>query len=382
VTKAEAPAALVATGTVPSVAAQVELAAAGWGDAVGKLPLAAGAPEGWMALAKAGVAALGPLQSGEMTVTDGALTVKGVALSPVEYGAMEAALAGLPEGAVTLDITTLDDGTPPAFSIDYTPFVGASVTGKLPPKMDLAMIAEALGLPSIEGSAVQGILGDPMEIGVFASLSRFLPDLERLKINMAPGTTEVVAEVGLAADMNAVQAGLAADLDPAIAVTVIQAAANGADGDERVNAATGEMQRYGGGYWLPIPEFTLDKATCQTETQKVLDGSTINFLTASDVLDDSAKSVLNDLASIMAQCAGVAGLRAIVGGHTDSSGDALMNLGLSQKRATAVRLALVDRGVPAAALKAIGFGAQQPIADNTTDEGKARNRRTSIDWVE
>jgi OmpA-OmpF porin, OOP family len=131
-----------------------------------------------------------------------------------------------------------------------------------------------------------------------------------------------------------------------------------------------------------VPDFTPDKATCQAETQAVLDGATINFESGSDVLAADSVEVLNRLAEVVIHCAEGTGLRAIIGGHTDSTGDAMDNLGLSQKRATAVRLTLVDRGVPGEVLKAIGFGAEQPIADNTTEEGKAQNRRTTIEWVE
>lgn len=382
VVKTEGAAALAGTGSVPSEAARADLAGAGWGDAATALTLASGAPEGWMAMAKAGVAALGPLISGEMMLSDASLTVKGVALSPAEYDAMQAALAGLPADAVTLDVQTLDDGTPPAFEVNYDPVAGATIQGKLPVGLDPAMIGEALALPGITGDVVQGLIGAPMEIGVFASLSQWLPDLERLQVSASPAGTQVLAEVGQAADFEAVQAGMAQDLGPDVALNLTVAGTTGVDGDQRVNIATGETQRYGGGYWLAVPDFTFDRSTCQAETQKVLDGAQVTFVTGSDVLDASAKAILNDLASVMAECARAGGLRAVIGGHTDAVGDDIANLGLSQKRATAVRLALVARGVPGAAIKAIGFGETQPIADNETDEGRARNRRTSVEWVE
>ena len=92
--------------------------------------------------------------------------------------------------------------------------------------------------------------------------------------------------------------------------------------------------------------------------------------------------MINDLGSIMARCAEEANLKAVIGGHTDSSGDATANLGLSQRRAIAVRRELIARGVPPTALKSVGYGAEQPIADNETEDGRAKNRRTTIIWSE
>lgn len=63
-------------------------------------------------------------------------------------------------------------------------------------------------------------------------------------------------------------------------------------------------------------------------------------------------------------------------GHTDSSGQAGKNQVLSQERAGAVRSVLITRfGVDPARVTANGYGATQPIADNSTAEGKAKNRR-------
>ena len=72
----------------------------------------------------------------------------------------------------------------------------------------------------------------------------------------------------------------------------------------------------------------------------------------------------------------------MIGGHTDNVGDATAKLGLSQRRATAVRREMLLRGVPGSALKAVGFGDALPIADNSTDDGRAKNRRTTIQWSE
>jgi OOP family OmpA-OmpF porin len=63
-------------------------------------------------------------------------------------------------------------------------------------------------------------------------------------------------------------------------------------------------------------------------------------------------------------------------GHTDASGNPAKNKVLSQERATAVMNMLIsDYGIPAARVTAVGFGSSKPVADNTTVEGKAKNRR-------
>jgi outer membrane protein OmpA-like peptidoglycan-associated protein len=66
-------------------------------------------------------------------------------------------------------------------------------------------------------------------------------------------------------------------------------------------------------------------------------------------------------------------------GHTDSTGNDVINLELSLARADAVRTALVDRGVEAMSLKIRGAGATEPRAENTTEGGRSQNRRIEFE---
>jgi outer membrane protein OmpA-like peptidoglycan-associated protein len=90
----------------------------------------------------------------------------------------------------------------------------------------------------------------------------------------------------------------------------------------------------------------------------------------------SARNKMSEVASALSS--GDSKSRIVVEGHTDSTGSAETNQELSTKRAAAVRDALVSRGVSADRISVEGFGAARPIADNTSQAGRANNRRVEI----
>jgi len=68
----------------------------------------------------------------------------------------------------------------------------------------------------------------------------------------------------------------------------------------------------------------------------------------------------------------------LVEGHTDSTGSKEKNLTLSQARAETVRKYLIDGGIPAGQIRAVGIGQDRPVADNKTSAGRAKNRRVEV----
>mgnify|MGYP005813131803 CR=1 FL=1 len=75
------------------------------------------------------------------------------------------------------------------------------------------------------------------------------------------------------------------------------------------------------------------------------------------------------------------GVKIQIGGHTDNEGKPADNMTLSNNRAKAVVNYLVSKNINAQRLSAKGFGETQPVADNKTDEGRAKNRRTELKIV-
>jgi outer membrane protein OmpA-like peptidoglycan-associated protein len=73
--------------------------------------------------------------------------------------------------------------------------------------------------------------------------------------------------------------------------------------------------------------------------------------------------------------------RVRLAGHTDNTGTAPHNLDLSQRRADAVKAFLTTNGVRTSLIETVGFGDTKPVASNTNEEGKARNRRVEIKFT-
>jgi len=101
----------------------------------------------------------------------------------------------------------------------------------------------------------------------------------------------------------------------------------------------------------------------------------INFDTGKSTIKPDSAETLNAAAAAL-KAAGE--LRVEVAGHTDNVGTPEANLKLSQDRAQAVMAALTERGIKPERLTAKGYGQTAPVADNRTEDGRAKNRRVEL----
>ncbi|MFP2930291.1 OmpA family protein [Pyxidicoccus sp. 3LG] len=105
----------------------------------------------------------------------------------------------------------------------------------------------------------------------------------------------------------------------------------------------------------------------------------VYFENNKDVIIIRSHKLLDSVANILNTHPEIEKVR--VEGHTDSTGDAAYNLDLSQRRSEAVVTYLVGKGVARERLEPKGYGITQPIADNATKEGRAKNRRVEFKIV-
>lgn len=125
------------------------------------------------------------------------------------------------------------------------------------------------------------------------------------------------------------------------------------------------------------PSYTISNGLrVSAPAQKVLDSALarriIEFESGQATIRPSGMQILDEMAAAMAQ---IAGRKVEVIGHTDNTGAREANLALSLARAGAVRDYLAGKGIAAASISVAGAGPDQPVAENGSAEGRARNRR-------
>jgi outer membrane protein OmpA-like peptidoglycan-associated protein len=125
----------------------------------------------------------------------------------------------------------------------------------------------------------------------------------------------------------------------------------------------------------PPPKKTKPEAV-EVKSDRIDISEHIEFKSGSATVDPKSYGLIEQIA------AGIKtvpeGKHIVVAGHTDDRGGKAMNVTLSKKRAEAVIAHLVRAGIARTRLSAEGYGPNKPIADNKTEEGRAKNRRVEF----
>jgi outer membrane protein OmpA-like peptidoglycan-associated protein len=124
-------------------------------------------------------------------------------------------------------------------------------------------------------------------------------------------------------------------------------------------------------------EITADASSLMDELEKSGHVAVYGILfdTGKATLQPSSESVLNEIVKLMQDNSD---LKLRIEGHADNVGAQAANQALSEKRAASVKEWLVNHGVAADRRSAAGFDDTKPVAENTTDDGRAKNRRVEL----
>ncbi len=124
-----------------------------------------------------------------------------------------------------------------------------------------------------------------------------------------------------------------------------------------------------------LSQIQVAKKEVKEKITKLLQIENIEFKVASGSLTQKGKMTVDKLANILSEYSKI---KVEIAGHTDSDGSAIFNQKLSQKRVDTVRTRLIEKGIDAKRLTAIGYGESKPLVPNISDENKQKNRRVEI----
>lgn len=345
-------------GGVPLPAIKARIMEAARGDlggveVVDRMAYARGAPQRFDNVVLLLLDQVARLKEGRITLSDRAVSLAGMARELGGREAIAAALRNLPEG---FSVAENAIAAPPyVFQANKDPVGGAlTLTGYVPDNTAHAVLAAAAQRKFFDEKVVDNLkasIGAPR--GFAEAVIQALGALSRLSTGSL-----VVSDREVRLSGDALYNGAARQIREELPKELPRGWTVKAEVSVKPAAA-------------PV-----DASVCQRLFTEILGKGKVRFESGSATINPDSAGLLDRLAETALRCPTAS---VEIAGHTDNQGDDATNQTLSEKRAQAVVDFFVRAGLPADRFKAVGYGSTQPVADNATEQGRAKNRR--IDFL-
>jgi OmpA-OmpF porin, OOP family len=337
--------------------------------------LAAGAPQGFAGAAAFAIARLAGLDPGEASLTDATLSVTGRAGTLAARNAAVAGLSDLPAGYSL--------GRQEIVAPRITPYVwsaareGETVTlaGHVPDEATraatLAAVRTALPQLAVVDRQVLGAGAPEGFAGMTALALRQLGRLEAGTVSLTNSAYAITGRAGTPAVRDELVAGL------------LRLPAGFSLSRQEITAPSPPPPPPAAVVVPPPPPPPLPVVGGEDRGAAGLCQNRLDALLVEPILFDTAEATIRPVSyALLGRLAeavkGCPGRTIEIGAHTDAEGAEDRNQALSERRAQAVVDFLEREGVPATAMRAIGYGQTRPIAPNDTAENKQKNRRVEF----
>lgn len=325
----------------------------------------------WAAAMTRGIETVASMGGGRFVASDIAVTLTGApGLAPEALNAAVTELRGaLPEGFLLTSLAApqmAEDGNgEQVYAPDFRAALGADGAIELSGPVGDAAAREAVASYAAalftKARVSNDMVIDPdLPAGWSSRILAAVEALSALKAGEAEVTLDQVRVAGWGIDPN-----VAHRVGDLLAGKVGDAAVT----DVTYNAAAAEAA---------AEAARLRPEICADQVDAILDAEQIGFERGSAEIAPESRGLISAIADVLRGCPDV---DFEIGGHTDSQGSPESNRVLSEARAQAVLTALRSQDLPQLGLVARGFGAEDPVADNSTEAGRARNRRIEFTLV-
>ena len=329
--------------------------------------IASGAPAGFSAAMGMALDQLSLLDSGEASIANGRLAISGIAADDKTAAGVREALTKLVGGMPTeAKLTVQTPPSPPAPAATpapvappvaaIAPSVAPTVTAQAPATSTVPATSGKAAAQAAAGTSPSPAAATPAPVAPVAPAAKQAAPAAAPPMVGAPAPT-TSAPVATAKPATApVTAPAKQTTSPTTPATTALAAAPQAAGTAPASTAN-----------------------CPANAGTKIRAGRIRFASSSAKVMATSRKRLLRIADILKKCPTV---KIEIGGHTDSTGRTAFNDALSKRRAEAVRVALLNRGIDATRLVAVGYGSSKPLGDNRKASGKASNRRIEFTVVQ